>query len=398
MEIHYKSRPWNFKKLLYKAMVMLVCGAVFAFTVVAVFYMLRRPLRKAMGIDDDNRIVFQVAGTEAGEESGETATVREASTVENAEASSDYYEAGVKANRFLVGVNEVSTEGYGGKRSYSDYGYGIIIGKTKKTVVVLSTPNAVRGMNATQVTFFNGQTVRGNVSATDTETGISIIRVELKRLDKDTLRGLEVAKLGKSYALKRGNYAAAIGNPLGDVRSIVVGQFTSVGGKTRLTDREYSLLETNILGKRHTAGFLVDKSSTVIGVITHREDEDGENYTIKALGISDLSVLTDALCNGKERPFIGLQISTISTETARAYEIPKGVYVEYVYLRSPAVEAGIQKGDILVSIGKREIRSAKYFAETLDQLKPGTTVKVQFMRYTKGKYKRMSADVVIAKR
>jgi S1-C subfamily serine protease len=357
----------------------------------------RKPIRKALGADEDSRIVFQVDGAGRSEKS-DVGNADDQAAQANTQETAAYYEAGLKANHYLVGINEVSTDGYGGKATDDEFACGIIISKTKKMLVIMSSPNAVRGINLVQVTFYNGQTVRARVTATDSETGISIIRVEMNQLDKDTLEDITVAKLGKSYALKRGENVVAVGNPLSEIRSLAVGQYTSVGGRTRMTDREYSLLETNILGKRHMAGFLVDEEAVVMGVVTHREDEDGENYTIKALAISDLSVLTDVLCNQKVRPFIGVQISTVSTETARAYGIPKGVYVEYVYLRSPAVDAGIQKGDILVAIGKKEIRSTKYFAETLDQLSPGTTVKVQFMRYTNGRYKRMSADVVIAER
>lgn len=398
MEIHYKNRPWNWKREIRRMLTIALGAVLFAFVVIGVLLLFRKPIRRILGADDDNKIVFQVAGSKSDEQIQSNIEAGTRVMQENQQITGAFYEAGIQSNKYLVGINEVSAEGYGGKKVYDDYACGIIISKTQRNLLIMSTPNAVRDVNVVQVTFANGQTVRAKVRATDNETGISILQVERKRLDNDTKEDIAVAKLGKSYEMKRGYYTVAIGNPLKDLRSMVVGQFTAVGGKTRMTDREYSLLETNILGKRHTVGFLVDQDATVVGVITHREDEEGENYTIKAFGISDLSMLTDELCNQKTRPFVGLQISTISTEAARAYGIPKGVYVEYVYLRSPAVDAGIQKGDILVAIGKREIKSVKYFTEALEQLSPGTKVKVQFMRYTNGKYKRMAADVVVSER
>ncbi|MBE5901531.1 MAG: serine protease [Lachnospiraceae bacterium] len=398
MEIRYKEKPLNYKRTIQRICIAAICGAVFAIVALLVLFCFRSQIRKMLGAREENRIVFETeaTGQEALEEDWNSE--ERVDMGQNSKYAEAFYEKAFEANNFLVGINEVSAEGYGGKKTYTEYACGIIMYQSKKELLILSTPNAIRGTNIVQITFFNGQTVSGEVLRTDQETGISVVSVQKKVLDKDTKKSVTVAKFGKSSTLHRGEYTAAIGNPLKEHRSIVVGQYTAVGGKTRLTDREYTLLETNIVGRRHTAGFLLDANTNVIGIISHREDEEGEAYTVKALGISDLSWLLDALCNNRELPFMGVQISTVSEETSRAYDIPSGAYVEYVYLRSPAVDAGIQRGDILVSMGKREIRSAKQFTEALMELSPRDSVKVQIMRYTNGAYKRVSAEVIISER
>lgn len=397
MEIRYKDKPLNYKRVIQRVCIAAICGAAFAGALLLVLFCFRSPIRKMMGTQEENRIVFETASS-GQDDVGESWEEEDKELRQNQKYTESFYEKVFKANNFLVGINEVSAEGYGGKKTYSEYACGVIMYQNKKELYVLSTPNAIRGTNIVQITFFNGQTVSGEVLRTDQETGISVVCVQRNMLDKDTKKEITLARFGKSSRLHRGEYTAAIGNPLKEHRSIAVGQFTAVGGKTRLTDREYTLLETNILGRRHTAGFLLDEDANVMGIISHREDEEGENYTIKALGISDMSWLLDALCNNRELPFMGVQVSTISKETARAYDIPCGAYVEYVYLRSPAVDAGIQRGDILVSMGKREIRSARQFSEALMELSPRDSVKVQVMRYTNGVYKRVSAEVIISER
>lgn len=396
MEIRYKSKPLNYKRQLQRFAMSAICAVIFALVLFFMVYLFRKPLQEMLGVNGDNRIVFEAGESKSGQTQSEQNQDGNQVIMENQRITEAFYDAAVKANKFLVGINEVSAEGYGGKKTYSDDACGIVMCKTEKALLILSSSNAIRGTNIVQVTFFNGQTAAGEVGNIDQETGIAVVSVPLKSLDKDTKRNVTVAKFGKSYALKRGEYTVAIGNPLRENRSMAVGQFMSVTGKSRMTDREYTVLETNILGRRHSAGFLVDINSNVTGIITHREDDERENYTIKALGISDLSDLVDALTNNKEVPFMGVMMSTVTRSTARAYDIPEGAYVEYVYLHSPAVNAGIQKGDILVALGKREIKSTKYFTEALMELSPGTRVKVQFMRFTGGTYKRMSAEVLIS--
>ncbi len=398
MEIRHKTKPLNRKAVIQRLILSVAMGILFGFALVTTVILLGPSWKSVLGLEDKDRLVIQVADEAPGNTNNNSNEKSSGQALEqNSKLYSELYKTGNKELNCLVEIDSSAHEAYTGEMNSADIGCGIIMTQNSKDLYVLTTPKAVRGKGKVLVSFCTGQTVEGKVRAKDGETGIAIIRVGINLLDKDTKKAIRVARIGNSDTLERGQYAIVVGNPLGEFRTTVVGQFVSVNSKLRYADREYTLLETDCQGKHYMQGFLLNKNGRVVGIIDHNSDETGESLMIKGVGITDLTVLIERLSNQEPIPYMGVEISSISSEKARLYNIPEGVFVEYAYMGSPAVEAGIQKGDIIIGIGKNEVTVAKYFSEILSDISPGTTIKVRFKRFTNGKYKNMTANVTIGK-
>lgn len=399
MEIKRKNKPLNRKKLFSKMLTGLCVGLAFGVAVSVVVVLLTPKLRSALGLNEDSSVVIKVGGSQDTDnqksimDNAETASDRDVLT-NNQQMNYSLYGVGNQTGKTLVGIN-LADSGTG-KMAYSRSGCGIIITQTTDEVLILATPNAVKGSEAAQVTFYGGQTVAGQVYASDKETGILVIRVALEDLTKYTRNTISIAEIGDSTALNRGQYVIAVGCPLGELRSTLVGELTSVRGKVQYRDREQAILETDILGKSYSEGFLISQTGRVIGVLTHDGDEAGESLVLKAIAISDLSDVLEKLCNKETIPCIGIKVSTISSDLSKIYGIPEGVYVDGTSLNSPAVNAGIQKGDVVVSFGKDEISTAKQYTRLLMRTRPGETVRLKILRYNGGEYSEMMVEVTVA--
>ena len=399
MEIKHKSKPINRRKVVQKMLLSLVMGVIFALAFVTTVIFFGPTWKNVLGIKDEGDLVVQVAEKETEEPVDEE--MREKSKAagrvmeDNQQVFNTLYQVAGKTMNGLVRVSEsVSTE-YHGHDEAQGNGCGIIVTKNKKEIIILTSPNAINSPKNVVVSFCNGQIVKGELRVKDKETGIAIIRVTAELLDKDTKETITTVNMGSSDTLQRGEYTTVIGNPLGEFHTALVGQFSSVNSSVGFADREYTLLETTIPGKYDMEGFLLNQKGNVVGIIDHSKDEVGDVQTVKAIGMSEIASLIEKLCNHEKIPYLGVEISSISPETARLYNIPEGVYIEYTHSPSPAAEAGLQRGDIITGIGKKEVKVGKYFYQTLMDIPAGSTVKIHYMRFRNGEYKNMTADVTV---
>ncbi|MGN0170404.1 MAG: S1C family serine protease [Lachnospiraceae bacterium] len=398
MEIKRKNKPLNKRKLFSRVVTGVCVGLAFGLAASASVLLCAPKLKEVLGLTKENNVVIKVGGSREGESQktilDNATAAREYDTLaEHQQMNYSLYGVGSQVGKILVGINLANSGA--GKQYYSDVGCGIILTQTSDEVLILATPGVVKEEEVAPITFYGGQTVSGQVYARDKETGITIIRVGLEMLNQYTRNTIDIAKIGDSTSTNRGEYVIAVGCPLGELRSILVGELTSVRRKVQYYDREYSILETDILGKSYSEGFLIDQSGGIIGVLTHDGDEAGESTVLKAVAISELSEVMEKLCNKEEIPSIGMKISTVSSNMAEIYGVPKGVYVDGVSLNSPAWNAGIQKGDVVVGFEKDTISTAKQYTTHLMNTEPGSNVKLKVLRYSGGEYREITVIVVV---
>ena len=119
---------------------------------------------------------------------------------------------------------------------------------------------------------------------------------------------------------------------------------------------------------------------------------------IYAYGISSIRKLIEDLSNGKDRAGLGLHVGDISPEIAADLNIPQGVYIEQVEMDSPALSAGLAKGDIITKIGEVFINDVNDYMSALQIVEPGTDVKVFYSRLAGTEYKNMDIDITLGRR
>lgn len=201
-----------------------------------------------------------------------------------------------------------------------------------------------------------------------------------------------VATLGNSDLLKPGESVIAIGSPLGDFKNSVTVGVVSATGRSIETGQGYQiedLIQTDAaINQGNSGGPLVNLAGEVIGINNMIVRGSGSGAVAEGLGFAIpintvQAVATQILEKGYfSRPFMGISFQAISPEIASAYHLPAqwGVYVQKVVAGSPADKAGLQKGDIIVSLNDVKMDDSHDYLNVLYNYQPGDRVSLGVIR------------------
>lgn len=259
-------------------------------------------------------------------------------------------------------------DGLGGSKAE---GSGVIISQdgyimTNYHVVQYADTKLKSGNNTTLEVFLpDKRQAKAKFIGGDSKNDLAVIKIELDNLP--------VAELGDSSKLEVGETAIAIGNPLGMefAGSVTVGVISALNRVVETEDKALSLIQTDAaINPGNSGGALVNSQGQVIGINTIKISEAGVEGLGFAIPINDAKPIVDQLTMFgyvKGRPLIGISGKEITETIAQQYGLPVGIYVMDVTQGSGAEKAGIKKGDVLVSLADKEVKSMK----DLDEIKKG---------------------------
>ena len=160
-------------------------------------------------------------------------------------------------------------------------------------------------------------------------------------------------------------------------------------------DSEYHLLTTDIMGNSEGSGVLVNLDGKIVGVIAQSFSGEADTGVVTALSISDLRKLIEQLSNNEDLIYLGVRGQDISSSLAQKTGIPTGIYVNSVEEDSPAMNAGIQNGDVIVKVGNESVETLSRLRTRLDQSKKDQKIKVTAMRKGAEGYVEIVFDVTL---
>lgn len=292
------------------------------------------------------------------------------------------YEVGKEANKSVVSVIGIKNKLDWFELEYESHGLGtgIIIADTSQKFMIVTEKKLIADANQIKVTFYNDETADAQLVAYDGNTGIAVLSVEKTLLTPETRERVAAAELGSSSVLSQGTMVIAIGSPLGDAFSILTGNVTSTGYEVSTADANYKVISTDISAVENGSGALINLDGKVVGLIMQGFSRQGGQNTVTALGISEIRDLVENLSNGNTPVYLGLEIDTVTEEISKEYNLPKGVYIKDVCVDSPAMEAGLQKGDVITKIGEENIMTEDAYESYLRDAREGQTVRVTVER------------------
>ena len=272
---------------------------------------------------------------------------------------------------------------------------GVIIGDNGSELLILTEHKVVKDAGQIHVTFIDDVTVNAYLKKYDGNTGIAILSVALEDVGESTRNRILYGALGNSNTVAQGNIAIAIGSPLGTNYSIGTGNITSVGNVIQTIDATYTVFTTDIVGSSNSSGVLLNLNGEIVGLVMQDYSGNGDDNTLTAISISEVKKLIEMLSNGKDIPYLGLRVVTVTDKIAADYELPKGIFVKEVLLDSPAFEAGLQNGDVIVEIGGEEISTIDAYEEKVLALQPGSMIPVIVNRQGMNEYLRLECRVTV---
>lgn len=269
--------------------------------------------------------------------------------------------------------------------------YGAVVADNGKDFLVLVDYTALEKAERLSLMFASGIRVDAKLEAIDSTTNLALLSVGHDVLEKETyINNLRIAPLGSSNSRRMvGTPIIALGSPMGIGNSFVHGVVTAVGSCQLYADTNYEFLQTNIVGSRNGTGFLFNMSGEIIGVITNDRVNEEMQDMLTAYGITDLKKRIEKMSNGETMPYMGIKGVDVTKEANEELNVPYGAYITGVDMESPSMLAGIQQGDVLVSLDGKPIFNYDDYIVHLGQLESGKNVEVKVMRLRQDEYKEM---------
>ena len=296
------------------------------------------------------------------------------STVNNVVNTSDYSGTAINvANKVLpsiVGIKveyEVNSIFYRQASTATATGSGIIISDdgyilTNNHIVDTSSSNSngynsyysVSESNKVTVTLYGDSTeYEATIVGTDSQTDLAVIKI-----DKT---GLTPAELGDSDKVQVGEFAMAIGNPLGLDTSVTCGVISATNREITDSDNKtYTLIQTDAaINSGNSGGALVNADGKVIGLNTLKISSTGVEGMGFAIPINSTIDIYQQLIeyNKVKRPYIGISGVDLDEKTASANKLVQGIYVKSIDEFSAAEKAGVKIGDVIVGADGKEIKT-----------------------------------------
>ena len=241
-------------------------------------------------------------------------------------------------------------------------GSGIIISDdgyilTNNHIVATSSSNDFYEVSAaTKVTvkLFNDETeYEAKIIGTDEQTDLAVIKIEKTDLPK--------AEFADSDNIKVGEFAMAVGNPLGLESTITCGVISAVN--RQITDSDgtsYTLIQTDAaINSGNSGGALVNSQGQVIGINTLKLEGTGIEGMGFAIPINSTKDITSQLIEYSKvrRPYIGITGMDLDEKTAKANGLVVGIYVKSIEDFSAAEKAGVKPGDVIVKADGKDIKT-----------------------------------------
>ena len=308
-----------------------------------------------------------------------------------------YSETGVgvasKVRPSIVGIEveySVNSIFYRNKSTATAAGSGIIISEdgyilTNNHIVNSSSTSYYYELgkaNKVTVTLYNDSTkYDATIVGTDSQTDLAVIKIEKN--------GLKAAELGDSDAVQVGEFAMAIGNPLGLTDSVTAGIVSAVNREVSDQDgNSYVAIQTDAsINSGNSGGALVNSKGQVIGDNTLKLSGTGVEGVGFAIPINSTKEIYEQLIqyNKVKRPYIGIDGYDLDEQTAEDNNLVVGIYIKTIEDFSAGEKAGLKIGDVIVEVDGTKVTKMDELNAIKNQKQIGDTLKLKVFREGKEK-------------
>ncbi|MEM9505831.1 MAG: HhoA/HhoB/HtrA family serine endopeptidase, partial [Cyanobacteria bacterium P01_E01_bin.43] len=253
--------------------------------------------------------------------------------------------------------------------------------------LIITNAHVVEGADRVLVTLKDGREFAGEVLGEDPLTDVAVIRVEASELP--------VAALGDAEQLRPGEWAIAIGNPLGLDNTVTAGIISATGrssSQIRVPDKRVRFIQTDAaINPGNSGGPLLNERGQVIGVNTAIiGGAQGLGFAIPINTAQEIA--QELIATGRvEHPYIGIQMRSLTpavrevvnaeSPSNRQIVVDSGVLILGIQQNSPAARAGLQPGDVITTLAGRRIESAEMVQQIVQETDIGEPLTLVLDRY-----------------
>ena len=261
-------------------------------------------------------------------------------------------------------------------------GSGFIINKEGD---IITNAHVVSGADKVTVVLKDGRQIEGKVLGSDELTDIAVVQVKSDNLP--------IVRLGSSQNIQPGDWAIAIGNPLGLDNTVTAGIISAIGRKSGQigVDKRVSFIQTDAaINPGNSGGPLLNQTGEVIGVNTAIiQGAQGLGFAIPIETAQRIA--KQIIESGKvSRAYLGIQMVTVDanvktqinqdTELGIKISEDKGVLITRVVDDSPAAKAGAKRGDVIIKFDNKEILTADQVTQLVEDRAVGDKIVMEVKR------------------
>lgn len=341
------------------------------------------------------------------EETEDTGGEAEEETPAEAESDADSYEEMIasmndradEAKKGLATVTPVQAEQDWNEQMTGIHAgvTGVIMADNGQELLILTDDSVCGNTSEWTVTFEDGKSYTGSLKKRDSNSGLAVFSVARNSLTDETWAQVKVSVLGNSNLAKQGDVVMALGNMFGYPGGMGYGVLSSTEQKASFYDGECDVLSTDIAADAAGTGILFNMDGEVIGMISSSIWEK-ENAMVNAYAVSDLKSIIEILANGENVPHIGVYGTTVTQQLQEEQGMPAGVYVVDIDPDSPAMEAGIQIGDIICQVQGEDVTTIGTYQSALLKTKAGRVIRLTGQRRGADGYVEVEYSVTVGSR
>lgn len=262
-------------------------------------------------------------------------------------------------------------------------GSGFVIGSDG---VILTNAHVVDGADTVSVTLRDGRTFQGSVLGADEVTDVAVVKIEANQVP--------VVRIGDSDKLLSGEWAIAIGNPLGLDNSVTAGIISATGRSSSdvgVPDKRIGFIQTDAaINPGNSGGPLLNSVGEVIGMNTAIiQGAQGLGFAIPIKAAQE--VAKELIATGKvEHAYLGIEMATLNPQvkdqinqnsnSSLRVTVDRGVAIISVVPASPAAASGLRAGDVIQKINNQPIIQSEAVQEFVQNTRVGGILQMEINR------------------
>ena len=244
---------------------------------------------------------------------------------------------------------------------------------------IVTNYHVVAGAKEIMVSLSDGRSVKGKMVGADELTDIAVVKIDGE--------GFPTAAFGNSDDIVVGEPAIAIGNPMGleFQGSVTVGVISALNRTLDISERHLKLIQTDAaISPGNSGGALANADGLVIGINSAKiaaSGVEGMGFAIPINTVRD--IVEQIMDHGRViRPYLGVGVYDKETAARAGYQlnVDAGVYVQNVTLDGPGGKAGLQRGDVIISVGGEKTDTVGELRAAITSHQVGDSVEVVIVR------------------
>ncbi len=264
------------------------------------------------------------------------------------------------------------------ERAQQSLGSGVIV--DARAGLVVTNHHVIEGMTEVKIALADRREIEADIVLRDPRTDLAVLRVK-------SPTGLAALEIGNSDDLQVGDFVLAIGNPFGVGQTVTQGIVSALARtQVGITDFQSFIQTDAAINPGNSGGALIDMQGRLVGINTAIFSRTGASHGIGfAIPSQMVRIVVESARAGSatvRRPWFGARLQGVTADIAESIGLdrPSGVLIAGVVDRSPAQEAGLRRGDVILQMDGQAIDDPDGFGYRLATRQLNSTSSLSVMR------------------